>query len=83
VPGPPVKLSERVVRTVPLPAKGPVSALLAGLRLGELPGLDPVPANFVAAATLALAPVMAPPQQVCHNRIPAHELRATSYELSS
>ena len=59
-----MKLSERVVRTVPLPAKGPVSVLLAGLRLGELPGLDPVAANFVAAATLALAPAVAPPQQV-------------------
>ena len=59
-----MKLSERVVRTVPLPDKAPISALLAGLRLGELPGLDPVPANFVAAATLALAPALMAPQQV-------------------
>ena len=71
--GPPVKLSERVVRTAPLPAKGPISALLAGLRLGELPGLDTVPDNFVAAATLALAPAMAPPQQVCVHTTRGHD----------
>ena len=53
-----------MVRQTPLRAKEPVSALLAGLRLGELPGLDPVPANFVAAATLSCAPHMGPPQQV-------------------
>lgn len=62
--GPPQKVGERVVRQTPLRAKEPVSQLLAVLRLGELPGLDPVPANFVAAATLACAPPMGPPQQV-------------------
>ena len=53
-----------MVRRTALHSKEPISQLLAGLRLGELPGLDPVPANFVAAAILACAPRMGPPQQV-------------------
>ena len=52
------------MRVAPLASKAPISELLAGLRLGELPGLDPVAANFVAAATLTIAPQMSQPQRV-------------------
>lgn len=57
--GPPLKLSERVVRATPL---SPVSIeqMLTSLNLGVQHGLDPDAANLVAAGTFAYGSLHSP-----------------------
>ena len=58
-----MKLSERVVRTVPLQAAS-IRELLSQLGLGVQTGLDPDADNVVAVATFAYGDPQSP-MQVC------------------
>lgn len=62
--GPPLKLSERVVRTTPLQTNA-VQDLLTKLGLGVQSGLDPDSDNTVAVSTFAFGEAPTPMQVWC------------------